>query len=279
MGLFSRNKKYAESVILIDIGTNSVAGAYARYAEGETPLLLYTRRLPIEIRGDEPHETAMLRTLLLLGNDLIREGAPVLMRATGSGHSDTILVSIDAPWQEITVRTERLERESPFIFTRSIVHTLLKNTARTLPEKCIVDESIIGTVLNGYETAEPYGKETRRASITILASFVNKTISESIISALRGLYHAERISLIVGKSLRYQAMRAAFPHEHKPDATSLEKALDAANSGKLWISDNPPKIIPVLASHIAGSVRQTTATPPDLQFLLMALYYGSKFTY
>ena len=279
MGLFSRNKKYAESVVLIDIGTNSVAGAYARYAESETPLLLYTRRLPIEAREDEPRERAMVRALLLLGNDLIREGAPILMRATGSGRSDAILVSIDTPWQETTVRTERMERESPFIFTKSIVQTLLKNTASALPEKGIVDESIIVTVLNGYETAEPYGKKIHRASVTILTSFIDKTISESIRATLRGLYHTERIFLIAGKSLRYQAMRAAFPHEHKPDTSSLEQALDAAGSGKLWLPDNPPKIIPVLASHIAGSIRQTTTTPPDLQLLLMTLYYGSKLAY
>ena len=237
------------------------------------PTLLYACRLPIEIRESEPHEAAITRALLELGNNLIREGAPILMRTTGSGHSDVILVSVDTPWQETSVRTEHLERENSFVFTKSIVQALLKNTASVLPEKSIADESIIGTVLNGYETSEPYGKKIHRASITILTSFIDKNISESIRAALRDLYHAERIFLIAGKSLRYQAIRAAFPHEHKPDTSFLEQALDAAGSGKLWLPDNPPKIIPVLASHIAGSIQQTTATPPDLQLLFMTLYY------
>src|SRR5680860_1006988 len=89
-------KKISESVVLIDIGAGSVAGANALYKEGETPVLLYTRRFPIEIRKDEPHETAMVRALTALCDSLVREGSPILMRANGSGSVDTILVSIDA---------------------------------------------------------------------------------------------------------------------------------------------------------------------------------------
>jgi hypothetical protein len=272
---FSRKKKQTESVVLIDIGTDSIASAYARYVENETPVLLYTRRLPIEVRENEPHERAMLRALETLGNTLIREGAPVLMRATGSGSADAILVSIDASGEETNVRTEHLEREHSFTFTTSLVSTVLKNTADTPSGKIIANESIIGTILNGYETTEPYGKEMRRADITILTSFIDKNISGSLISTLRGLFHTEHISLIAGKSLRYQAMRVAFQYEHKPSDSFLEQALDAADSGKLWLPGNPPKIIPVHTSHLAGLVRQVTPTPPDLQLLLVALYHQS----
>ncbi len=132
---FFHKEKKIESVAFIDIAADSVAGAYAQYAKSETPVILYARRLPIDIRTDEPHETALLRALQTLGDELIREGAPVLLRASGSGSADTILVSIDAPWGEITLRTEKLERESSFIFTKSIVDTVLKNTATVPPEK------------------------------------------------------------------------------------------------------------------------------------------------
>src|SRR3989344_9633650 len=94
------NPIHSESLVFIDISAGSVAGAYAYYKEGETPSLLYTRRLPIEVRKDEPHELAMLRALEILGDALIKEGAPILARTTGSGRADIILVSVDAPWQE-----------------------------------------------------------------------------------------------------------------------------------------------------------------------------------
>lgn len=337
-GNLFRNKKRVESVVLVNIAADSVAGAYACYEEGETPVLLYVRRFPIEIRKDEPHERAMLRALEILGNELIREGAPILMRATGSGNAKTILVSIDAPWQETRVRTEYFERKNPFVFTKSMVTAALEKTSVAPPDKLVADESVIGTILNGYETRNPYGKKIHRASLIILTSLIDKNVSDTIVSTLRGLYHTKHILFIAGSSLRYQAMRIAFPHErealildvagpsltsialvrgglfvalaevsdtatvgnswgqkiigklanlatHYPlprtifllaresEIPSLRDTLDAANLGELWLSDNPPKIVSVLASHIAGLVRQEAASPPDLRLLLMALYY------
>jgi hypothetical protein len=328
--------KHAESVVLIDITADSVAGAYAHYTEGETPVLLYTRRLPIEVRKDEPCERAMLRALEILGVELIREGAPILMRATGRGSAETILVSVDTPWQETSVRMEHFERRNPFVFTKSIVTTALEKTIIIPSGKLLADESIIGTILNGYETHNPYGKKIHRASLIILTSLIDKNISESIVSILRGLYHTKHILHIAGNSLRYQAMRVAFPHEREalildvtgpltsialvrrglfvalaetppaaddhswidnimgeftklaeqyplprtifllarePEATSFRQILDTASIRKLWLSDNPPKIVSVLASHISGLIRQANVAPPDVQLLLMALYF------
>ncbi|OGG78547.1 hypothetical protein A3A36_00175 [Candidatus Kaiserbacteria bacterium RIFCSPLOWO2_01_FULL_52_12b] len=340
------HKKHSESVVFIDIGASSVAGAYAHYAEGEVPALLYTRRLPIELHKDEPHETAMLRALHVLGDALIREGAPTLMRATGRGDAGTILVSIDAPWQETRVRAEKFEQKDPFIFSKSIVARALKETYVAMPGKVLADESIIGTTLNGYETHNPYGKKVHRAAIVILTSLIDERIANGIATTLRNLYHTKNVLLIAGSSLRYQTLRAVFPHESDmlildatgsltsialvrknflvtvnemspasgppaessdavtPDAwiqrikdelveiakdfplprtifllaqeseiASLQKSLEAAKLGGLWLSDNPLTIVPVLASHMNGSIRQVTATPPDLPLLLMTLFW------
>lgn len=343
---FFGKKKNAESVMLIDIAADSVAGAYARYEEslpagrqGKTPALLYTRRLPIENRTNESRVRAMLRTLLVLGNELIREGAPILMRATGSGTANTILVSVDTPWQETKVRMENFERKDPFVFTKSMVDTMLKETSVVPTEKFLADESIIGSILNGYETHDPYGKKVRRASLVILTSLIDKNIFDTIVSALRSLFHTKNILPIAGNSLRYQAMHSVFPHERgaliidmtgslisialirkglfvaltempqadenhswidiatselsklskqyplpriifllarESEISSFIQILNTASFGILWLSDSPPRIVPVLASHIVGLVQQATSAPPDLQLLLMALFYQHR---
>ena len=335
--LFHTNKHTAESVVLVDIGTNSVAGAYVRYTEQESPVLLYTRRVPIEIREGEPHGRAMLRALKVLGDILITEGAPVLARASGSGSVNTILVSIDAPWQETSVRTEYFERNTSFVFTKSLVTKALEKTAVAIPEKLLADESIIGTALNGYETANPYGKRAHRASVIVLTSLIEEKIAASIFSLLKSLYHTKRVLFISGSSPRYQAMRVVFPHERNAlilDATgtltsialvrngffvalsevahsaidsqtwvhevvdecaeiaknyplprtifllareseisSLQEKLTTANFGSLWLSDNPPNIVSILASHLSGSIQHLTTASPDLMLLLMTKYY------
>lgn len=215
-----RGKKKTESVILIDIDTGSVAGAYAQFTEGEQPAMLYTRRLPIEVREGEPHENAMLRALGILGNTLIQEGAPVLLRSTGSGSAKTVVVSVDAPWQKTSVRTEYFEQITPFIFTKAFVKEALRETSVAPDGQLVADESITGTILNGYETKDPYGKEARRASVIILTSLINERVANGMYTALRGLFHTRNILSISGSSLRYQALRIAFPHER--DALILD---------------------------------------------------------
>lgn len=334
-GLF-HDKKKSESVVLIDIGTNSVAGAYAHYADGELPVVLYTRRFPVEARESELQKLAILRALKILGDTLIKEGAPILARATGSGRSDAIIVSIDAPWQKTSVRTEHFEQMVPFVFTRGLVVAALEKNSIKVPGKLLVGESVIGTILNGYETRDPYGKKVHRASIVVLTSLIDESVAEDILSIIRGVYHTKRIQLIAGSALRCHSIQKAFPHEsdalifdetgsmtsialvrkgifvaivevpssdtadawvknvegelaeiakryplprtiflleRESGASVLRQTIDAANIGKLWLSDNPPKIVSVLASHIVGLVRHATVASPDPHLLLMALFH------
>jgi len=337
--IFHKKEKGKESVVLIDLSAESVAGAYVYLEEGKAPAILYARRLPIEIRTDEPHEDALLRALKILGEELIREGAPTLLRATGSGRSDTVLVSIDTPWEETRVRTEKFEREKPFVLTKSMVTTAMEKSNAVVPGKVLADESIIGTILNGYETKNPYGKKVHRASIIVLTSLIDAQIAHGITTILKELFHTKHILSIAGSSLRYQAMRKSFQHEHdalildvtgssisialvrkdlfialaevsnaaddrpwiqkvmnefatlaekyplpriifllarEVEIESFRKMLSEEKFEKLWLSDTPPKIVPVLASHLASSVRQVTMTPLDLQLLLMALFIQTR---
>lgn len=223
MGLFSSTKKHAESVLLIDIGATAIASAYVHYENDAIPTIVYTRRTPIEMHDGESSEHAMLRALETLGNDLVREGAPVLYRATGSGSIDFILISIDAPWQETMVRTESFEEKDPFFFTLNLVTKRLAETDITPTEQMLVDESLVGAIVNGYETNNPYGKKVDRASIIVLTSRIDKRVAHSIVKTIRKAFHTKRILPIAGNSLRYQAIRAVFPHEKNLlilDATS-----------------------------------------------------------
>ncbi|MBU6214441.1 hypothetical protein KGM48_01160 [Patescibacteria group bacterium] len=212
--------KDAESVVLIDIGAQTVSGAYALFVEGQSPVILYERSMAVEFHEGEAQEQAVLRALKTLGETILREGAPVLIRAVGKGNTRGILVSIDAPWQRTSVRTEYIEEKKPFLFTKHLVSALLEKTKVKPPGKMLVDESVIGTVLNGYETNNPYGKEAHRAEIMILTSLIDEVIAKNIVTTLRSVYHTRHVLPIAGTSLRYQAVRNIFPHER--DALILD---------------------------------------------------------
>lgn len=340
LDFFSRASSSTESVVLIDIGTSSITGGYVSYRDGEIPTILYTQSQAITSHNGELEADAMLRALKTLGETLIREGAPVLARATGSGTADKIIVSVDAPWQETTVHTERFESEQPFVFSESMVTKRLKETRKDTSEKMLVDESIVGTLMNGYGTSQPYGKKASHAAVIVLTSLIETRVASGVVSTLEHLFHSKNILPIAGSSLRYQAIRAAFPHEHDLiilDATNeelssislvrkglivsliqagiparkgewisatvnelaelakqyplprtifllartdaletLRSELSSLDFNSLWLSDNPPRIVSVVASHMSTVVRQTTEQPADIILILMALYYSQS---
>ncbi|HUY62831.1 MAG TPA: hypothetical protein VMV50_03565 [Candidatus Paceibacterota bacterium] len=234
--------KRTESAVLIDIGAASVGGACAKFV-GDEPTLVYTRRLPIELRKGEAHERAMLRALEVLGDALIREGAPALLRETGSGTPVDFLVSIDSPWQQTVIRTERIEKQEPFVFTKGLVNDVLKKAGAVEKGMLLSSESIIGTILNGYETRDPYGKRVHRASVLILTSYIDHRIAEGVTALLERFYHTKHIPLISGSSLRYQVVRIAFPYERDAiilDASSPLVALALVRNSLLAVISETP---------------------------------------
>jgi len=337
-GNLFRNRK-DKVVGLVDIGADSVAGAYVRHVAGTAPELLYSRRLPIELQEGEPHQDAMLRALDVLGEALVKEGIPALVRARAGTSVASVLVGVDAPWQQIKVHVERMEKDTGFTFTKRLIdEALLKaHPVETGENEIIADASVIATVLNGYSVQNPYGKNVRSAVIVVLVSLIDRLVSDTIHSKLRDVFQTGQICLMAGSSLRYQALRIAFPHEQdalivdaagsevevalvrkgllvsvseiegksseggdtvednfvsgfseiaksyplprmifllarEAEIDALKKRLERTDFGSLWLSGNPPTILPVLASHISGRVKQGATVVSDIPLLLMALY-------
>jgi hypothetical protein len=338
MGLFSRSQ--GETVALIDVGARSVAAALAYYKPGEVPVIGYTTRLPIEIQGQEDHAAAMLRALEHLKVRVASEGIPALVRTVGEESIDTAVISIDAPWQETVVHTEKITESKAFTFTKALVAKTLEKLSPAAAGKIYTDVSVVGVSLNGYHVREPFGKQAVTAKIIVLTSQIEEHVVGAIQATLAGIARNKKAVLLAGASLRYQAIRTAFPHEDNAlilDATGplpevalvrksflvatsdtpeslasevvrpddfmrgfasiakqyplphtifllaraeqteyLQKTLAQVDYGALWLSDNLPKIIPLVPTHLNGLVRQTSTTAPDLPLLLMALYYRTR---
>jgi len=334
--IFRRERR--DTVALIDIGARRVAGAYVHYEGSETPVVVYTKVVAMSIQTGEEHSVTMLRTLDELCALMVSEGVPALTRAIGRHAVDAVLVSIDAPWQETAVHHEKVLKDKDFIFTKQMVAEAVAKVSPPSPGKIYSDASVIGTKLNGYEVWHSFGKRAHRATTIILTSLIDEQVSNAVRAAVQKLSHTKRVAIIAGASLRYQALRVAFAHEHDAlilDATGplpevalvrkgflvalaetpeslesvdgvtsedfmrcfaevatryplprtifllarfdqmdeMKRTLDGVKFNALWLSDNPPRVIPLLTSHMTGLVKQMTTNPPDLPLLLMALYY------
>jgi len=263
MSLFESffKKSHTESAILVDIGAGSIFGSYAQFFEHDKPLITFATEVRIEPRPNELRERAMSRALGELGDRLIREGAPAHRHTTGSGHTDSILVSVDAPWQITTMRTEVIEQKAPFTFSRGLLATAIKRASITEKGFVLADESVIGTILNGYEVTAPFGKRVTHAKIVILSSAIAEVVAIEVADTLRRLFHTHNILLIAGASLRYQALRRVFPHEQDAlilDANGPEVSLALVRHGYLVAIHDVKDGAPTSAEWI-GEVKQGLA--------------------
>ena len=74
----------------------------------------------------------------------------------------------------------------------------------------------------------------------------------------------------------YPLPRTIFLLAREPEIFALREALGSMNFGPLGLSDNPPKVIPVLGSNVPGDIRQASARPADVVLLFMTLYHQNR---
>jgi hypothetical protein len=212
MALFAP-KKDRTSFALFDCNSTSVGGALVHVESGNLPIIYYTVREPVDMRDHETTGEAMLRTLSVVADALIAKGGPTLRSETGSGHVDRVLVSIGTPWQQTSIRIEAISEQRQFIFTQALLSDILKKD-NSVPEEFIKSkESVIATLLNGYEISKPFGKKVNRAEVVILSSYIEKNIAEGIEKVVRKTYHTHALTLTAFASVAYTALHELYPHE------------------------------------------------------------------
>ncbi|MDB5237490.1 MAG: hypothetical protein JWL88_592 [Parcubacteria group bacterium] len=214
MGLFGLGKKRVATHILIDVGSASVGGAYVYFKSGELPTVYYDVRIHTEQREGEVAEASMLRSLQEVTTLLVKEGGPAMHREIGHAHIDSIVVSIAAPWQETRVRTETIQAVRPFMFTKKLLNETVAKSAQVPENRIDSGESVIATILNGYETPNPFGKQVKRAELVILSSTLLKSVTENVEKTLRNAFHSHDISFTGFAPVSYRIFRDLYPHEN-----------------------------------------------------------------
>lgn len=237
--MFSHSTK-GESHVLIDIGQSSIAGAYTWSPPAAPPMVAWAKRVPIVSREGETPEIAMQRALELMGNALTTEGAPALARVAGNARIEQVVVAIDAPWQQTSVRVEQIAEAEPFTFSKRVLAEALAKAAaesgQATAEGQEIEEHAIDIRLNGYQTRNPYGKRARRATFVILISSITTVLKEAVGATLKKYLHTADALYISGPSLRFQVLHSAFPHERDVlilDAIGTSIALSLVRQGIL----------------------------------------------
>lgn len=203
-------KRERSSVALFDIGSGSVGGALAYAEKGKPVALCYAVRTPLG-KGTDGIE-GMVRALTQTGDRLVREGAPVLRAASGSGSIDRILVNIGSPWQETGIRNISRAPKKPFTFSKGIEEEMLAQEG--LPDTGKTAEQIVvATLLNGYLTREPYGKRANRVELVELSSSLDQEATSAVEGALRPLFHTRAFTYTSFPQASFDVLCRMYPHE------------------------------------------------------------------
>lgn len=203
-----------KTAALIDIGSVSVGGALAVFPEKENPIICYTTREEITFRGDSPTLADMESALTRLVTRLQTDGVPALARLAGSGHVREILISLAAPWQTTRVEVRTVEKKTPFTFSHSIITEAFAAEESTEDTKRILgDHAVIATLLNGYDTNEPFGKHAKRADLVILTTTLDEDAALAIKGALLRTFHRKEMRLCGFSFIAYTVFRDVYAHE------------------------------------------------------------------
>lgn len=257
MSFFSRffGGTQTEVVVLIDISSDSVGGAYVALQKGMSPVLQYTVRVLIP-PSRELTLKKMEAALEDLLKDLITRGAPATRDAIGNARIGRIIVSVAPPWQETNIRTEHLEEKDSreFVFTHGKMQEAMHRSAQEIEGRIRTEEVAVAIMLNGYETPEPFGKHVKHADLVILSSHIESETEKRIRTLVSGAFHTHDVRLTSFVSSTHAVLRDVFPHEHD----FLMLAISGEAADLVLIKQNVPRDIvslPVRMSALAEAKR------------------------
>lgn len=181
MGLFGTKKH--ETVLVMELNSGSVSGAFILKEKGQAPLVIDTAKREFSRR--EIMDPARLKDDLFTALDSVS----LQLQKNFHGRPSRIFIILTAPWSHAEIRAVKYESNHDFKFTEKMgmkmVSAEMKKLNHEDPERTLVDHRTVEVLLNGYPTDAPNGKLCRVAELKCLFSFAPL----ELLSAVRDRLH------------------------------------------------------------------------------------------
>lgn len=200
-------------VVLIDVGSASISGAYAHTQKGSNSKLYYSTRAPISLRKDISQVDAVAKALTKVTKNLLTIGAPRVAHLTGRRiHIDRVIISIAAPWQDVRIQTRQKSEKKSFHFTKSVMDEMvMKIFAQNAHGRVITNGIVVSIMLNGYAVTNPFGVKTKEAKVVVLGSYIVKEISKCITDIVTQAFHTDSVEITAFAPIMYSVLRSLYP--------------------------------------------------------------------
>lgn len=222
MALFQHGHKSGKRfVVIFDIGSASIGGAFVGIDGENPPEIIFTTRRDIPFQEKLNFQRfldSMIKTL---------EELFVLMQKAGGGvkvkEAYCILAS---PWYASQTRLIKYNQDAPFTVTEDGLDKLIEKeivlfrdsklfahakAGDAMPE--IMESKNIQTKLNGYEMSTPFGKKASQIEIAVFISMIPASIKASIMGSITKFWHVPTVHFSSFSFTAFDTIRSIFPDE------------------------------------------------------------------
>ncbi len=183
------------------IGNSIVKGSIVCHEKGKLPTIMSSRikEVPRYHERDRAHlESRILEQFRDLVDEVKKNDFQVAVDNKIKIYNTCVILS--SPWYLSETKLVKVEEAKPFMVTQALVDNLCLNVSKGYKGANslnidILEQKIIKTCLNGYQTLDPLKKMAKMLEINLFTSFVRKTSTDSIRSIIERQFHTHKIDI------------------------------------------------------------------------------------
>lgn len=222
MGLFQRKSKSGQHFIIVfDIGSASIGGAFVNIEPTKSPEIIFSvrRQIPFQEKLNfERFLNSMVKTL--------EEMFEVMKKAGGGVTIDQAYCILASPWYASQTRLVHYNQPEAFTVTEKGLNKLIQKeiglfrdsklfshskTGDALPE--IMEAKNIQVKLNGYEVRDPFKKRTNKLEVALYISMIPANIFKPINETIKGFWKVPDVHFSSFSFTAFDSIRDIFTDE------------------------------------------------------------------
>ena len=216
MSILSGPKEKGELMLVFNIGSSSVGGAFFWAQKSGIPKIIFSIKEPILI--EEKIDIDRLLFLTIQSLEIVVNK----IYMAGLGAPARIFCVLSSPWYTSQMRIINLKKNTPFIFTTKLADGLIQKEINLFKEEHLAKYMNIGdsariielknikTMLNGYETFKPLNQKAKELEMTIFISMSGEQVLKKIENTIGKHFHLKQIEFSSFVMASFTAVRDMY---------------------------------------------------------------------
>jgi len=198
MSFFS-SEDDGELVVVYDIGSASVGAAFVYLKKDAKPHIIYSLRRDMVFQNElnfERFRNVMEKTIHEVSENIMKYDVTKSGISKKKLKAPRIYCFMSSPWYTGQTRMVHAKKKEPFVINEKILEYFVDRELDNFKKSeniqsyigpgdaVVLEKQVLQIKLNGYETAEPYGKNTSTLDLAVFFGVVSK---EAMIRAERAM--------------------------------------------------------------------------------------------